>query len=386
MVASAPHHQPQPQDALLGVTMAEFIEGQLPALAAYERELETFALACRAHIAAAARPSSGPPAAATLRLKRQAARDYDVLVLAGWWNELLAQQERLNALLMASRAELREAAPSRSLARARVCHAAQRYLQRVQDVTYAARDELRAVHNSTEGERLGALSHVLAVASPEATGLWYGETVEEEREAPPAREAEWSATSSELEQQPLERRDEPLREEARVELESDTLSTAESQPVRDEPREEEPAVEYRPKPDLSPLRHTTLDASSRIVPILNADLSPMLSTHGASPQRIDPVGEAIPRSPCPPDVSVDPVRMAEELAVPPGWSRRHGEYVAMERLEERDGVQSRESGAWGWRLEQEQSAAEAAEEQALMEEGGERLTVPHWSQAMLADC
>ena len=375
----------QPQEALLGVTMAQFIEGQLPALAAYQSELETFALACRAHIAAAPRPSSGPPAAATLRLKRQAARDYDVLVLAGWWNELLAQQERLNALLMASRAELREAAPSRSLARARVCHAAQRYLQRVQDVTYAARDELRAVHDSTEGERLGALSHVLAVAAPEATGLWYGETVEAAvEEAPPAREAEWSATSSELEQQPLERPDEPTRDDADAELESDTLSTAEPQPVRDEPREV--TVEYRPKPDLSPLRHTTLDASSRIVPIINADLSPMLSTHRASPQRIDPVGEAIPRSPCPPDVSVDQVRMAEELAVPPGWSRRHGEYVAMERLEERDGEQSRESGAWGWRLEQEQSAAEAAEEQALMEEGGERLTVPHWSQAMLADC
>ena len=46
----------QPQDALLGVTMAQFIEGQLPALAAYQSELETFALACRAHIAAAPQP------------------------------------------------------------------------------------------------------------------------------------------------------------------------------------------------------------------------------------------------------------------------------------------------------------------------------------------
>ena len=88
-VGGPPTEQSQPS---LGCSIHEFVESgsPIPPLAAYVEELAGFGAACRA-AAEAATKSSRRKGGAPTALRRQAARDADMLLLAEWCLRNLAQ-------------------------------------------------------------------------------------------------------------------------------------------------------------------------------------------------------------------------------------------------------------------------------------------------------
>eukprot|EP01043_Picozoa_sp_COSAG02_P007649 COSAG02_NODE_233_length_27847_cov_20.383055_4_plen_410_part_00 len=400
----------QSEGPSLGCSMHEFVDPStaIPPLEAYVDELAGFGAACRAAAEAVVKSSRRKGGAPTV-LRRQAARDADMLLLAEWWNELLDQHDELVGLLFGARAELRASSPSGSVLRAQVHQAAQKYLSVAQQATAAAHADLLAAQRQTDGPRLGVLQQVLSAAAVDSNVsctmrpvTWFSAyEPDARRDAPPVALAE--TTSSAADERLYDCHPEtdsdlvgaeasaPLpepRDVAELDVEGAVSTTAagEMDGVTQDSRANDHDRGWVPAADMNSLpRHMTLDPQQKVVPTVTAfDMQahpPMFTMKAAAPV-VDEVGAVQP------SVRGEPIAYLEELAEPP----RHGKHTDREALRQcQDDYWDRENDGEGstnsdsLRDEAEEQHDSHAENVATSAER-DRLTVPVWARATLLDC
>jgi hypothetical protein len=412
-VGGPPTEQSQPS---LGCSIHEFVESgsPIPPLAAYVEELAGFGAACRA-AAEAATKSSRRKGGAPTALRRQAARDADMLLLAEWWNELLDQHDELARLLFGARAELRASSPSHSVLRAQVHQAAQKYLSVAKQATAAAHADLLAAQRLTDGPRMGVLEQVLSAAAADSNVsctmrpvTWFSAfDPAAHRDTQPVAPVENAMSAAD---------ERPHDCHLEAEADIDQLVGVEAAAPLPEPRgvaepdfrattasptaagEKEEVTQHSgandhdrgwvPAADMNSLpRHTTLDPQQQVVPTVTAfdmQAHPPMFTMKAAPPVVDEVGGVQP------SVRGEPITYLEELAEPP----RHGRHTDREALRQcQDDYWDRESEYEGSRSSD--SLRDDAEEEhdghadgvaSWRAKEGDRLTIPAWARATLLDC
>jgi hypothetical protein len=405
------------EEPLLGCSLEEFVAGpSIPPLQRFTDELAEFCGACRA-AAAGAVAAAGPSGAASA-LRRQAARDADILLLAEWWNELLGDRDALVALLFGARAELRESSPSRSVLRAQVHQAAQQYLRIAKDATAAAHAELLATQRHTDGPRIDILEQVLSAVASNVSYTtrpltWFSGF---ERDAWRVRPADTVFRS------PVYTDDEQVYEqpdavdggcegavmvsvpgpapEQEQEQQRQQQNVAESTAQRAAAEQHDEAVEHSepssrrciPAADMDSLpTHTTLDPQQRLVRTVTAAVGglqacPPMSAMKAAPRVVDEVGALQP------SVRGEPLAYLEELAVPPAWHRSHTDRQALRQVQDeywdggddytpQDAAEERHDFAAG---DNDDGGSGGSDGWQSLEGG--RLIVPAWARATLLDC
>ena len=396
----------------LGCSIEEFADAdtQIPPLARYLDELMGFGAACRA--AADAQRKAKRNRGAGTALRRQAAQDADLLLLAEWWNELLDQHDVLIELLFRARAELRASRPSHSVLRAQVNRAAQKYLSIAQQATAAAHAKLMAAQQQTDGARMAVLEQVLDAAvadsnisctmrpltsfgafDPDWRRDSHAERLDETTPSVTDEQARAYASNadqhschpdvdSDLESaQRLASVPEP-RDVAQIGCHGTAAAPAAADEEIEAINTPFPAsIEHEhcwvPKADMNSLpKHTTLDLQERIVPTITAcDMQanpPTFTTHAAP--AIDEAGTVFP------SVRGKPIAYLEELAEPPRQGR-HTDRLALRRCQ--DEYWGRESDNDGGGSSDNEVAEEHASWRARE---GDRLTIPAWARATLLDC
>ena len=401
----------------LGCSIEEFADAdtQIPPLAQYLDELMGFGAACRA---AADAPRKAPQnRGAGTALRRQAARDADLLLLAEWWNELLDQHEVLVELLFRARAELRASRPSHSVLRAQVSRAAQKYLSVAQDATAAAHAELMAAQRQTDGARMAVLEQVLCAAVADSNisctmrplTSFGAFDPDWPRDAQAERLLIDEITSSAIDEQAQANASNVHRDTCRPDVDSDLegaqrlASVPEPRVVlRETERETQRETEREtgchggtPAPtdeEVEAARHTaSIEHERRWVAKADMDLLPQHTTLDLQ-QRVVPAMTARDSQASPPTFTAkaarrEPIAYPEELAEPPRQGR-HTDRLASRRCQDECGDRESDDDRVGSvDNEADQLSYREEEHASWRAREGDRLTIPAWAiKATLLDC